>query len=200
MKRLAGLSALAVLIVGVSLPAQEAAAPTTHPYYPIKVGSEWTYKVQGGPIKMKITGTEKVGQATGYKIEVTAGNKVSATEVVGVTEKGVFRYSVNGVAAEPPIMFLPTDPDATKSWEINSKTAGQGGQPLKGEFKISKEKVTAGTATYDTIHVKGSGMTVGSTTSDIEYWFAKDVGIVKLRFTLGSQEAVLELEKYEPGK
>jgi hypothetical protein len=43
-------------------------------------------------------------------------------------------------------------------------------------------------------------MQVGSTTSDIEYWFAKDVGIVKLRFTLGSQDATLELEKYEPGK
>jgi hypothetical protein len=201
MKRLAGLSALAVLIVGVSLPAQEAAAPTTHPYYPIKVGSEWTYKVQGGPIKMKITGTEKVGTATGYKIEVTAGNKVSATEVVGVTDKGVVRYSVNGVAAEPPILFLPTDAENVKDgWPIDSKTGGQGGQPLKGTFKISKEKVTAGTATYDTIHVKGSGMTVGSTTSDIDYWFAKDVGIVKLRFTLGSQEAVLELEKYEPGK
>src|SRR4051794_34499987 len=114
MKRLAGLSALAVLIVGVSLPAQEAAAPATNAYYPVKVGSEWTYKVQGGPIKMKITGTEKVGQATGYKIEVTAGNKVSATEVVGVTEKGVFRYNVNGVAAEPPIMFLPADPENAK--------------------------------------------------------------------------------------
>jgi hypothetical protein len=200
MKRLAGLSALAVLIVGVSLPAQEAAAPATNAYYPVKVGSEWTYKVQGGPIKMKITGTEKVGQATGYKIEVTAGNKVSATEVIGVTDKGVVRYSVNGVAAEPPILFLPADPEATKEWTIESKTAGQGGQPLKGTFKISKEKVTAGTATYDTIHVKGSGMTVGSTSSDIDYWFAKDVGIVKLRFTLGSQEAVLELEKYEPGK
>jgi hypothetical protein len=60
--------------------------------------------------------------------------------------------------------------------------------------------VTVPAGSYDTIHVKGSGMTVGSTTSDIDYWFAKDVGIVKLRFTLGSQEAVLELEKYEPGK
>ena len=56
MKRLAGLSVLAVLIVGLSLTAQEPAAPATHPYYPIKTGSEWTYKVQGGPIKMKVSG------------------------------------------------------------------------------------------------------------------------------------------------
>jgi hypothetical protein len=197
MKRLAGSSVLAVLIVGMSLSAQEAAAPITHPYYPIKAGSEWTYKVQGGPIKMKITGTEKVGQATAYKIEVTAGNKVSATEVIGVTKDGVVRYNVNGVAADAPILFLPTDPENTKEWSIDTKG---GGQPLKGTFRASKEKVTVPAGNYDTVHVKGTGMTVGTTTSDIEYWFAKDVGIVKLRFTLGSQDATLELEKYEPGK
>ena len=197
MKRLAGLSVLAVMIVGVTLSAQETAAPTTHPYYPIKVGSEWTYKVQGGPIKMKITGTEKVGQATGYKIEVTAGSKVSATEVIGVTKDGVVRYKVNDAAADTPILFLPTDPEATKEWKIDTKG---GGQPLAGTFRASKEKVTVPAGTYDTIHVKGTGMTVGNTTSDIDYWFAKDVGIVKLRFTLGSQDATLELEKYEPGK
>jgi hypothetical protein len=198
MRHLARLSALAVLIVGVSLSAQEPAATTTHPYYPIKVGSEWTYKVQGGPIKMKITGTEKVGQATGYKIEVTAGTKVSATEVIGVTKDGVVRYNVNGVAADTPILFLPTDPDAMKEWKIDTKG---GGQKLEGTFRATKEKnVTVPAGTYETIHVKGVGMTVGTTTSDIDYWFAKDIGIVKLRFTLGSQDATLELEKYDPGK
>jgi len=197
MNRLAGLSVLAVLIVGISLSAQDTSAPATNPYYPLKTGSEWTYKVQGGPIKMKITGTEKVGQATGYKIEVTAGNKVSATEVVGVTKDGVVRYKVNDVAADTPILFLPADPEATKEWKVETKA---GGQQLSGTFKASKEKVTVPAGTYDTIHVKGTGMTVGNTTSDIDYWFAKDVGIVKLRFTLGSQDATLELEKYEPGK
>jgi hypothetical protein len=197
MKRLAGLSVLAVLIVGLSLTAQETAAPATHPYYPIKTGSEWTYKVQGGPIKMKVTGPEKVGQASGFKIEVTAGSKVSATEVIGVTKDGVVRYNVNGVTADTPILFLPTDPEATKEWTIDTKG---GGQPLKGTFRATKEKVTVPAGTYDTIHVKGTGMTVGNTSSDIDYWFAKDVGIVKLRFTLGSQDATLELEKYEPGK
>ena len=197
MKRLAGLTVLAVLIAGLGLTAQDTAAPATHPYYPIKTGSEWTYKVQGGPIKMKVTGPEKAGQASGFKIEVTAGSKVSATEVIGVTSEGVVRYNVNGVTADTPILFLPADPEAKKEWNIDTKG---GGQPLKGTFRASKEKVTVPAGSYDTIHVKGTGMTVGNTSSDIDYWFAKDVGIVKLRFTLGSQEAVLELEKYEPGK
>jgi hypothetical protein len=196
MRRLAGLSALVVLTVGIALSAQET-APTTHPYYPLKVGNEWTYKVQGGPIKMKVTGTEKAGQGTGYKIEVTAGNKVSASETVGVTPEGVVRYNVNGVAAEKPILMLPTDPDVMKDWPVDTKA---GGQTLKGNFRASREKVTVPAGTYDTVHVKGSDMTVGTTTSNIDVWFAKDVGIVKLKFSLGTQDATLELEKFEPGK
>src|SRR5262249_18203688 len=47
MKLLAGLSVLSILLLGVTLPAQETAAPQGHPYYPLKLQSEWTYKVQG---------------------------------------------------------------------------------------------------------------------------------------------------------
>jgi hypothetical protein len=196
MKRLAGLSVLAVLVVGITLSAQET-APAATPYYPLKVGNEWTYKVQGGPIKMKVTGTEKADKGTGFKIEVTAGNKVSASETIGVTPEGVFRYNVNGVAAEKPILILPTDPDAMKEWTVDTKG---GGQPLKGTFKANREKVTVPAGAYDTVHVKGTDMTVGTTTSNIDVWYAKDVGIVKLKFTLGTQDATLELEKFEPGK
>ena len=196
MKRLAGLSVLTVAVVVLSLAAQET-APATHPYYPLKVGNEWTYKVQGGPIKMKVTGTEKAATGTGFKIEVTAGNKVSASETIGVTPEGVVRYNVNGVAAEKPILILPADTENLKEWTVDTKG---GGQPLKGTFRATREKVTVPAGNYDVVHVKGTDMTVGNATSNIDVWFAKDVGIVKLKFTLGTQEATLELEKFEPGK
>jgi hypothetical protein len=197
MKRLAGLSVLAVLTVAVSIPAQESAGPATHPYYPLKIGSVWTYKVQGGPIQVKVAGTEKAGTQSGYKLETTAAGKVSATEVVALTNEGVQRFSVNQLNAEPPILFLPKDVEATKEWNVNSKVAGQ---DISGTFKLDKEKVTVPAGTYDTIHVKGTDMTIGATKTTVEYWFAKDVGIVKLRFTLGTQDAVLELESYTAGK
>jgi DUF3108-like len=195
MKRLAGLSVLAVLTLAITLPAQEGAA--THPYYPLKTGSEWVYKVQGGPIKVKVAGPEKVGSANGFKLETSAGNKVSATETVAVTKDGVQRFNVNGLNPEQPILFLPTDPDATTSWQVNTKVSNQA---ITGTFKVNKEKVTVPAGAYDTIHVKGENMTIGSTQTTVEYWFAKDVGIVKLRFTLGTQDATLELESYTPGK
>lgn len=196
MKRLAGLSVLTVLFLGIALPAQEG-TPQGHPYYPLKLQSEWTYKVQGGPIKVKVTGTEKIKDTTVYKLETSAGNKVSATESVGMTNEGMARFNVNNLAPEAPILFLPKDPEATKEWNIDTKVANQ---PIKGTFKASKDKVTVPAGTYDAIYVKGSEMEIGGTRTSVEYWFAKDVGIVKLKFSLGSQDATLELESYTPGK
>jgi hypothetical protein len=194
MKRLAGLTVLAVLTMVIAAPAQDAG---TNPYYPLKVGSEWTYKVQGGPIKVKVAGPEKVGPINGYKLETSAGNKVSATETVAVTPEGVKRLNVNGLTPEQPILFLPADPNATKEWSVDTKVSGQ---PIKGTFKAKTEKVTVPAGTYDAVHVTGADMEIGTTKTTVEYWFAKDVGIVKLKFTLGSQDATLELEQYTAGK
>lgn len=195
MKRLAGLSVLAVLTLAIHVPAQEGAA--THPYYPLKLGSEWTYNVQGGPIKVKVASAEKVGGTNGYKLETSAGNKVSASETVAVTKEGVQRFNVNGLNPATPILFLPADPETTKEWNIDTEVSGQ---KIKGTFKAEKQKVTVPAGSYDAIYVSGKDMTIGATTTTVEYWFAKDVGIVKLRFTLGSQDATLELQNYTAGK
>jgi hypothetical protein len=197
MKRLAGLTVLAVLAIAYAAPAEDPGVEP-HAYYPLKEGAEWTYKVQGGPIKVKVAGKEKAGTGTGYKLETTAGNKVSATETVAVTKEGVQRFNVNGLNPDAPILFLPTDPMTTKTWSIDTKV---GGQEIKGTFNANKEKVVVPFGTYeDAIHVKGADMTIGATKTTVEYWFAKGVGIVKLKFTLGSQDATLELEGYTAGK
>src|SRR5262249_19231388 len=141
--------------------------PLTHPYYPLKTDSEWTYKVQGGPIKVKVVGTEKAGGVTGFKLETSAGGKVSATETVAVMKEGVHRLNVNGITPHRPILFLPADPDATKEWVVNSKA---GGQEIKGTFKVDREKVTVPAGTYETIHVKGADFTIGAGKSTVEYW------------------------------
>lgn len=198
MKRFAGFLVIALATAGLGM-AQEAvpAAPTAHPYYPLKAGSTWTYEVQGGPITVKVAGTETVKGAPAFKLETTAGNKVSATEVVGLTKEGIVRYNVNGLAPEKEILFLPIDPAATKEWSVDTKVQGQ---EIKGTFKVTKEKVTVPAGTYeDCFHVKGADMKIGGTTTTVEYWFAKDVGVVKLKFTLGSQDATLELKEYKAG-
>jgi hypothetical protein len=156
------------------------------------------YDVQGGPITVKVVGKEKVKDTTGYKLETSAGGKVSATETVAITKDGIVRFNVNGLTPETPILFFPTDPEATKEWSVDTKV---GNETIKGTFKATKEQVVLANGTkYDTIYVKGADMKIGTTTTTVEYWFAKDVGIVKLKFTLGAQDATLELNKYTPGK
>jgi hypothetical protein len=196
MKRLAGLSVLSVLVVTLAVPAQEGAP--ANPYYPLKDQATWVYDVQGGPITVKVVGKEKVKDTQAYKLETSAGGKVSATETVGITKDGIVRFNVNGLAPEAPILFLPTDPEATKEWSVDTKV---GNETIKGTFKATKEQVVLANGTkYDTIYVKGADMKIGNTTTTVEYWFAKDVGIVKLKFTLGAQDATLELTKYTAGK
>jgi len=116
---------------------------------------------------------------------------------VAVTKEGVQRFNVNGLNPATPILFLPADPETTKEWNIDTEVSGQ---KIKGTFKAEKQKVTVPAGSYDAIYVSGKDMTIGATTTTVEYWFAKDVGIVKLRFTLGSQDATLELAQYQPGK
>jgi len=140
---------------------------------------------------------EKVKDATAYKLQTTAGGKVSATEVVGVTKDGIVRYNVNGTAPEAPILILKHDAKKGDSWTVETKV---GGQTIKGTFTVKDEKVEVPAGKYDTLHVVGKDMEIGTSKTTVEYWFAKDVGIVKLKFSLGSQEAVLELEKTTMGK
>lgn len=196
MLRWTGLALAATLIVTISGIAQDA-TPVTNPYYPLKKDSEWTYAVQGGPVKVKVIGTEKIKDTLCYKLETSVGGKPSSTETVGVTKEGVHRFVVNGITADMPILFLKADAKKGDSWPVDTKVSGQ---TVKGTFKVDEAKIKIKDKDYETLHVKTEDMEIGSTKTMVEYWFAKDVGIVKLKFVLGTQEANLELETYTAGK
>jgi hypothetical protein len=196
-----------ILVVGISASAQDPAVPpagapaageVANPYYPLKAESVWSYKVTGGPITVKVAKEkETVKGVACYKVETSAGGKVAATELVAFTKDGVMRYSVNGLQPDAPIMFLKAGAKKGDSWAVDTKVSGQ---TVKGTFNVTEEKVKIGDKEYDTLVVKGDDMEIGSTKTSVAYWFAKDVGIVKLKFTLGTQDAVLELESFTPGK
>lgn len=179
-------------------PAPAPAATDSNPYYPLKSEATWVYKVTGGPITVKVAKEkETVNNQPCFKLETSAGGKVAATELVALTKDGVMRYSVNGLKPDAPIIFLKAGAKKGDTWTVDTKVSGQ---TLKGTFTVNEEKVKVGDKEYETLVVKGDDMEIGSTKTSVTYWFAKDVGIVKLKFTLGTQDAVLELESYTPGK
>lgn len=194
MKRLLGLSVVAIFVSALSLTAQE----KSDPLYPLKVGNTWTYKVTGGSIQVKVEKKEKFGNKDCYKLETSAQGKVSATEHVVVEADGVYREGVNGLKPDAPIKFLALPAKKDEKWTVNTKVQAQ---EVSGEFQIKEEDVTVPLGTYKAATVvNGPNFKIAGMDTSIKMWFAKDVGLVKLEFKLGGQDATLELEKFEPGK
>lgn len=194
MKRLLGLSVFALFVSAISLTAQE----KTDPLYPLKVGNTWTYKVSGGSIVVKVEKKEKFANKDCYKLETSAQGKVSASEHVVVESDGVYRTGVNGLAPTAAIKFLALPAAKGSKWNINTKVQEQ---DVTGDFSITEEDVTVAAGTYKgATVVSGPNFRIAGMDTTIKMWFAKDVGMVKLEFKLGGQDATLELEKFEPGK
>lgn len=194
MKRLLGICVVALFISALSIAAEEQA----NPLYPLKVGNTWTYKVSGGSIQVKVEKKEKFADKDCYKLETSAQGKVSATEHVVAETDGVYRTGVNGLKPDAPIKFLANPPTKDFKWTVNTKVQGQ---EVSGEFKISEEDVTVAAGMYKgATVVSGPSFKIAGMDTSIKMWFAKDVGLVKLEFKLGGQDASLELEKFEPGK
>jgi hypothetical protein len=194
MKRLFGISMVAVCLSAVPASAQE----KTEPLYPLKIGSVWTYKVTNGTIEVKVEKKEMFGGEDCYKLETKAQGKVSATEHVVVKADGVYRAGVNGLKPDMPVKFLAIPAKKDEKWNINTKV---GGQEIAGEFVIKEEDVTVPAGTYKgATVVESKDFKIANMESSIKCWYVKDIGIVKLEFKLGGQDATLELEKYEPGK
>jgi hypothetical protein len=172
------LSLAAFLFTGATLVAEE----KTTPFYPLKIGSKWTYKVPGGTIEVKVEKKEKIGDDDTYKLETSSQGKISATENVVVRETGVYRVMVNGLKPSEPIMFLLLPPEKGKNWTVKSNVSGQ---DIEGKFTIAEQDVTVASGTFKgATVVEGPNFKIAGEETSIKCWFVKDVGIVKLEFKL----------------
>jgi len=185
------------LVVLMSLTCGLSAQEKTSEYYPLKVGNKWTYKVTGSDITMKVAAFEKVGETMCAKIETIINDKAVAYEHIAVAEDGIYRHSLNGVKPDKPVRFLKLPVKKDDSWDIDAKI---GSQTIKGKFVTKEEKVKVLNKEYDTVIADGKDFDINGKQSSIKYWFAKDVGIVKLQFSMDGQDTILELENYEAAK
>jgi len=196
MKRsLAGLSLVSLMSLTCAVAAQDAGSE----WYPLKAGTKWTYKVTGSdrPMTMRVGAVEKVGEVMCQKLESVVDDKVVASEHVTVDKDGIFRHSLNGLRPATPTKFLQLPVKAGDKWPIDTKIKEQ---VVKGDFVVAEEKAQkVGGKDYDTFSSDFNGTIDGKATS-VKYWFAKDVGMVKLKIVMDGQETLLELEKYEAGK
>ena len=196
-RRFLSFAALVIFAAGGFAPAAEEAAVTT-PYFPVAVGSKWSYKCGETHFQLKVVKFEKVGATDCARVELFVNDKSQAAEHIAVTKDGVLRFSFDGKKAEPPIPFLEIPVKAGKTWKVESKVDGQ---PLKGSFTSGEEpnvKVPAGT--YKTATVTGTDLEANGVKLTLKYYFAENVGMVKQVIDIAGQKIVIELEKYEPAK
>ena len=196
-RRCSSFAILAFLAVGGFAPAQD--APLTTPYFPLAVGSKWSYRCGENRFQLKVVKFEKVGTTNCARVELFVNNKSEAFEHIAVTKDGVVRFSFDNKKAEPPILFLKLPIKDKETWKVESKVDGH---PLKGSFTSGTEAdVKVPARTYEkTVTVTGTDLEANGVKLSLKYYFAENVGMVKQVIDIAGQKIVIELEKYEPAK
>jgi hypothetical protein len=174
-------------------------------YYPLKVGNKWTYQIESdavpkGSSKLihQIAKIDKKAGVSLAQLEIVARDKVTASEHLSITDKGIFRNNYNGEEITPPTCILKFPIKKNNTW----KTESMGGkEKLNVTCKSDEEEIEVPAGKFKTVkvvsdaEVVGAGIIVSTT-----YWFAQGVGVVKQHVNINSMQFTLLLEKFEEGK
>jgi hypothetical protein len=198
MKRLATLTALVILAGSLnSVRADDKDKVGESPYYPLKVGSTWTYNGPGATkIVNKITGHEKVGDVMCAKVETQVGGVTQTFEHIGITADGIYRYSFNGTKIDKPVLILKLPAKKGDEWKIDTKI---GTEAVTGTLMTTEDALTVPAGKF-TAMVAGGKLMTGGMTIEVANYFVKDVGIAKIKMDVAGQSVIVELDKFEPAK
>ena len=178
------------------LPGQEKDKVRESPYFPLKVGNRWVYRLGARTATVRVTKREPVGKVPCARLEMTVGEEVH-TEHLAVRPDGVYRYRADGQDIEPPLCFLKLPPKAGESWKVASKTAGQA---ITGSFTLAEADVTVPAGKFRAVVVTSTDAQIAGLGVPVTDWFARGVGPVRRRTVLRGAETVLELQEFAPAK
>jgi hypothetical protein len=188
--------------------------PITHPFYPLKVGNQWTYRAGKETVVIAVvkevpfdnapdikTGKEK--RAIGYALKIGNGER-DVAEQVAVLEGGIYRFSAAGKSIKPPLLFfkLPLNLVKGEAWQVDCKT--EDGKTIRGSFVGGTETLrltlNGKAVELPTVTITSKDFHVDDHEMSITYWFARDIGLVKQRVRTGKDEVTMELESFKEGK
>lgn len=193
------LAVLLALISGQTLGQAQTSGPD---YYPLKVGTNWTYRVvlgseAKGQVTNQIAKIEKIDDQSLARQETVAQGAVAATEHLSSTAKGIFRHRYNGVEVTPPVCVLRYPVKQGDSWGSEAKV---GEQTIKMTSRVvGEEEVAVPAGKYKAIAVQVDGDAAG-TKIRTTYWFVANIGFVKQITDIGGNHITLEMDKFEAGK
>ena len=162
-------------------------------WYPLAVGTTWTYKVGDQKRKITVAAHEMVGDIPCARLD-SSGADGSGTEHVTIKDDGVYRVSSNGVKLVPPLCLLKLPAKTGTRWKVKYK---EGDVSVKGTFTVDDEddvEVPAGT--YKTTIISRGDMIAGENALTIAYYFASGVGMVKQEVIHAGRVASIDLAKF----
>jgi hypothetical protein len=191
---------LLVLTVGPTGRTADDKAPET-PYFPLKVGDSWSYRMGDTRYTRKATKVEDVDNQSCVLIETMVGNRLVSSEHVAVKADGVYRCTSDGTKDhkyEPPLCFLKLPVKTGDTWNVESSVTGAG-KKVSGAFKTGEvAELKVGDKKYENVvTVTSDDFDAGGTKTKVTYYFAMDVGMVRQTIAIEGQVVVMELE---PGK
>ena len=170
------------------------------PYYPLKVGTRWQYKVGANSIAVKVVKHEKVGDVNCALLETTRDDQVLAAEHIGVKADGIYRYTIGPFKPDPPFRILKLPAKKGDTWQVDTKI---GAQEIKGSFSVTEEEVTVPAGKYKALSVVSKGLETPDGNGNMvklvfKFWFAEKAGMVKQTVQIGDRpEVAIELEKMD---
>lgn len=193
---------------------------TTADYWPMAVNNQWTFVMDGDLQEpMKIISTQQINGLNYYKYNNLFGESLSGGDFIATfwTRKSNGNYYVMQEATIPAagglpsitvspleIIILKDNLEVNQTWTQNmtQTTTIQGFPPIETavnvEAKILEKNVSVtinGIAYTNVIKVELIQNTQGTTNTNY-YWFAKDIGPVKIQTIYEGAEDIKELSTY----
>jgi hypothetical protein len=186
--------------------ADAGAGAGTGDYYPLKVGTKWTYELDSGqpqkPIVTSVIAAEENAEGKGLaRLEVYInGQKVPNSEHLMTNKDGVFRVRINNQDLNPPLCLLKYPLKTGQKWASKMTAMGEEmdvscTQGPEEEVQVPAGKYKAVPSTIVTSQTKPDG---GEVKIINTFWFVDNVGMVKQKMDLGGKIILMELSKYEP--
>ena len=186
----------------LALSAQDPPAPklSFEDFYPLAVGSQWTYAVENEKKEFVVRiapKTEKIGEVECFVVEAVVDNEILGTEHVALDpSKGFVRYKFGKEMIVPPITFLKAGVQKGESWDAKFKV---GEKEAVAKFTAEPATIKVPAGEYSGVKVSGE-VVEGTNNVKTQIWFVPKIGVVKQIIDYGDSKIVLDLKSYTLGK
>jgi hypothetical protein len=167
-------------------------------YYPIQKGAKWVYQYNGGEWTCIATSVEEKGASKIVTVEKKVNDKLVPLWIISVSDKGLYEIAAGDVKLESPLPLLTLPAKPGDKWELNHTQEGL--PKINGTVRVGDvETIEVPAGKYETLRLEWD-YTLDGKSQQRTYWFARDIGWVKMIVKTKTDTDEVVLKKFYPGK